>query len=397
MESHIYRYALAPTTQFYFCGVPFRLDVTPKCAFNCAYCFAMSRGGRPTSLALRADPRQVARQVERAPLETSVVGEMLHRQVPVHFGGMSDPFASKMTTEISLEILRVLSRESYPVVISTKNPTALLNPNVIEVLENLPVAIQVSFSTLNEATARDLEVGAPRPKERLRALTELSKRGFYTIVRLQPLFPSILPEAVGEMVPAFKEVGVKHVTVEFIKLPVERHARKALEGVTNALIRKDMAFIEEHHIRIGREWLLPTRWRWENLQPLIEALHKYGLLYGAADYGLYHLGDTDECCGISKIPGFSNWYKGNFSYAIRQAPAGPIQFRDVLKFWMPRSSIRQYLNSKSRTQHAFAVSQYLQLKWNRPSTANAPDEYLGVVTKGERDEDGNLIYYKQVV
>jgi hypothetical protein len=35
-----HRYALALTTQFYFRGVPFRLDTCPKCTLNCSYCFA---------------------------------------------------------------------------------------------------------------------------------------------------------------------------------------------------------------------------------------------------------------------------------------------------------------------------------------------------------------------
>ena len=47
-EQNVYKYSLSITSQFYFCGIPFRLDTTPKCSLNCSYCFAMSRGGRTT-------------------------------------------------------------------------------------------------------------------------------------------------------------------------------------------------------------------------------------------------------------------------------------------------------------------------------------------------------------
>jgi len=43
-QSVDYKYAMSVTSQFYFCGVPFRLDTSPKCLMNCAYCFAMAKG-----------------------------------------------------------------------------------------------------------------------------------------------------------------------------------------------------------------------------------------------------------------------------------------------------------------------------------------------------------------
>ena len=124
-ESQQYRYSLALTSQFYFCGVPFRLDTAPKCPLNCSYCFAMSRGGRRTSTSLLADPARIQRKVVRLfeadKKNTDIIDELLLSKMPVHFGGMSDPFASSEIIKRSLQILHILDDIDYPIVISTKN------------------------------------------------------------------------------------------------------------------------------------------------------------------------------------------------------------------------------------------------------------------------------------
>ena len=133
-----YRYALSITSQFYFCGIPFRLDVAPKCTLNCLYCFAISRGGRRTSNnKLIANSTHVSRKIERAMLkETSkldVNGEMLKHKVPIHFGGISDPFSNIDTSRTAKELLNTIVEYDYPVVISTKNTQELMKDNTIKI------------------------------------------------------------------------------------------------------------------------------------------------------------------------------------------------------------------------------------------------------------------------
>ena len=186
MTHQPYQYALSITSQFYFCGIPFRLDTSPKCPLNCAYCFAMSRGGRPTSIQLRADPKTISRKLIAAEKkENGIISEMLRHKVPVHFGGISDPFANKQLTEISLQLLSVLAEAKYPVVLSTKNPSVLLEKRGLEIIQKLPYfAIQISFSTINDTLAREIEPGASAPSTRLRSASILSSLGFFLIASL---------------------------------------------------------------------------------------------------------------------------------------------------------------------------------------------------------------------
>jgi len=66
----------------------------------------MSRGGRRTSTSLLADPGRIRRKVVRLfgseKKNTDIIDELLLSKMPVHFGGMSDPFASSEIIERSL-------------------------------------------------------------------------------------------------------------------------------------------------------------------------------------------------------------------------------------------------------------------------------------------------------
>jgi hypothetical protein len=116
------------------------------------------------------------------------------------------------------------------------------------------------------------------------------------------------------------------------------------------------------------------------------------MTYGAGDYGLNHLGDTDCCCGLDKIEGFSNWNHNNFSNWIRNNRTNVIIFDKSIREMMPSQSIGMYINSHSRISGENTIFSYLKDKWNRPGTTNAPDTYLGVEWKGDFDEEGNLFY-----
>ena len=59
MVERDYEYALTPSSQFYFCGLPFRLDVSPKCSVGCKYCFSIARGGNLSKGANFVNPKSI--------------------------------------------------------------------------------------------------------------------------------------------------------------------------------------------------------------------------------------------------------------------------------------------------------------------------------------------------
>src|SRR5438270_3698567 len=89
-----YTTPLSLTSQFFFCGLPLRLDSYRGCAFQCSFCYARYRGGNtPDDSIVPADPKTLERVFQRTFREEQppgVIGQFLRRSVPIHFGGMSD-------------------------------------------------------------------------------------------------------------------------------------------------------------------------------------------------------------------------------------------------------------------------------------------------------------------
>jgi DNA repair photolyase len=361
----------------------------------------MSRGGRRTSTSLIADPgkiqKKIARLYETGKINTDIIDALLLAKMPVHFGGMSDPFATPEISERTLKILQILNEIDLPIVLSTKNTTPLIKDSIffrISKLKNL--VVQISISLINQVYSSMLEPYVPTPKERIKAIEFLTKQGVYTIVRLQPLFANTLDETKDVLIPALGEAGAKHIILEFLKLPVETNLGRT-EEIFKVLNWDGATYYKKMHAeRNGREWMLPAQIKWELLQPLINQIHNYGMTYGAGDYGLNHLGDTDCCCGIDKIEGFSNWNHNNFSNWIKNNRTNVIIFNDKIQEVMPSQGIGMYINSHSRIAGEQTLFNYLKNKWNRPGTTNAPDSYLGVQWKGDFDEKGNCVYYKNI-
>jgi len=358
----------------------------------------MSRGGRRTSNLLLADPSRIQRKVEKAfsmEHQKDIIDKFILAKVPIHFGGMSDPFSTPEISLRSLKILQILDQIDYPIIISTKNPNIFSDEKIyLQLLKMKNVVIQISISTISDNFAKILEPNASTPTERLQAIDKFSSQGKYVIARIQPIFPQKLEEIENKLIPTLSQAGVKHIILEFLKLPVESNLND-LSNLTEVLGWNVINYYKDLNAeKIGREWILPAKTKWEMLQPLLNRIHQEEISYGLADYGLYHLSDTDCCCGIDKINGFTNWFQYNYSYQIKRVKNGVLRFDENNKNYIPSNTIGMYINSNSRLRENETLFGHLKSKWNRPGTANAPDSYLGVEWTGERDENGNCIYYK---
>ena len=63
----------------------------------------------------------------------------------------------------------------------------------------------------------------PLLKIRIKALKFLSQENFYTMARIQPLFPNILKKVSNELIPSLGEAGVKHAIIEFFNYQLMRN------------------------------------------------------------------------------------------------------------------------------------------------------------------------------
>jgi DNA repair photolyase len=342
--------------------------------------------------------RKMQRSLDMLEPTSDVIGEMLNRRMPIHFGGISDPFSNKAVAAKSIKLLQLLKKHNYPVVLSTKNTNLLVRDETIQILKGFKfLLVQISLSTHNSNLAKLIEPAAPSPQKRIEGLKILSNEGISTSVRLQPLLYPWINQIVKHLLPQLRESGCKHVTVEYLKLPVEKNISK-IEKLFRILSWDGYDFYRKKGaILVGREWILPAKFKWAHLQTIVASIHQHKMTYGSGDYHLNHLGDTPCCCGLYNQQGFNNWFKGNFGYTIKQSPPGEIRFDKIIKYWFPSGNISTYINSNCRLVGGNTILDYLQHKWNKPGTANAPDTYLGVTWTGEKDSRGNCIYCKKEV
>ncbi|TGQ63880.1 hypothetical protein EN829_021465 [Mesorhizobium sp. M00.F.Ca.ET.186.01.1.1] len=314
--------------------------------------------------------------------------EMLVARIPVHFGGMSDPFMPlEGRLRVSLDLLKILRDHAYPTILSTKSDLCASDP-YREVLAAGNFIVQVSLPTLSDRLASRLDAGAPSITQRLKAIKLLTAEGVPTACRLQPFLAP--DDEANDLVAACAEAGAKQIAVEHLKLAVENSAhRKAL----SAALKLDLVkyYADRNSPRVGREWVLPVEDRLDRVLKLRGLAHASGMLFGAADNDLLHLSDGTSCCSSVDQLGFKSAFRFTFTQAIHAHDEGRISFASIADQWRPHRSIGRYVNSKSRIPTG-SVEDYIRNHWNGYRHGTALDSYFGVRRSDERDGNGFVVY-----
>lgn len=144
-DNREYHECMQLTSQFKFCPMAFRMDMYRNCTFGCRYCFANMNAfheiGTGLTVTREADIERV-RNTFKTALETdkksmSVIVELLRNRVPIHCGGMSDPFQKReFQMGLTKELIKISKQYNYPIVFSTKTATLpreyydLLDPKI---------------------------------------------------------------------------------------------------------------------------------------------------------------------------------------------------------------------------------------------------------------------------
>lgn len=386
-----YRYALSFTSQFPFCSVPLRLDAYSKCQFACRYCFAAARGGnRPVGNMQSASPDKLDRLLVAAKSgRGGVLGEILRAHIPIHFGGMADPFP-RMEDDlgVALKLLKILAQHRYPTIVSAKGVPRDVG-RYIDVLQAGRMMAQFSFTVVDPALTKRMDAGVPSVESRFAFMRGLAAAGVPVAMRLQPVFPGHEKHA-EPLIRNGASAGARHVAVEFLKYPVEANwsgiARLAATGSGSVL----KSFTDHGAKLIGREWNLPVSYRAPHALKMKTLARELGLTFAFADNDLLHFSDGDACCTAADIyldaPGLGY----NFHRAVKKACSdGTISFSSIENVWKPVGSVAQYLNSRSRTRGK-TIEEQIVKGWNE--SIYAPNSFYGVRESDALDDLGRKIY-----
>lgn len=394
----IYTNPLSLTSQFYFCGLPLRLDTYGDCQFGCLYCFAATRGGQRGARGIRpADgPGLIRRLCNLRNNPATLLGELFGVKQPVHFGGMSDPLPPvERRARVTLAVLRNLAEDDYPLVLSTKS-ALVMDEEYSATLRRRNALVQVSFSVADDDLSRLVDRGAPSTSARIAILNRLRDLGIKTAARLQPVLPTREEEALA-LVYRLAAAGVSHVGFEFLKLPLEGWPQSR---VMSTAIGFDLTeyFRAAGARRIGREWVLPVAQRFAFALQARTVTNELGMSFGAADTDLLPLSDTSACCsGADRLLPDASTFGYNYLGAIARADmAGRVRLSSLQDVWRPNSSASSMINSRSRIPAVDGVgrpvSDYIQLNWNGRKNGCAPDMFYGVTPTDHRERDGSIIY-----
>lgn len=368
-----------------------------NCFVRAAELTSASRKNRGQTIMV-ADENSVKRELtialDQGLKRESINIEWLRHRVPIHWGGMSDPFQHcERKYQISKKWMEYLSWYEYPVVISTKG-IMMAEPEYLEILKEGNYAVQVTLLTDNEEFVKAIEPGAPSVAERMKALEILSNAGIWTAVRIQPVIPnSIIEQDMPNFIGRLAKIGVKHIMCEGYKVPVraEKEMKQIWELCPEAVKEYRYNDVKSE----GFELLLPTWRKWQYTNVAIQACHENGMTYGAADNDLRDMGDVVCCCGIDNLPGFENFWRYQASQAAKIAKEkGFVELEDMQQFWHGEKGFSLHndlirLTHKAETGRSTSTPKYaVDFMWERGGGMSPECMY----SMKRATRDGKLVY-----
>jgi DNA repair photolyase len=304
MFTEKYNSCIGLTGQFYMCGNAFRLDSYKGCTFGCSYCFANARklGGYKIKYQ-SADPNKLHTLMYDSIIKNkknTLTKELLNRRVPLHLGGMSDPFQEiEWKNGVTKEFIKISNEFNYPINFSTK--TSFLPNDYFKLLNPEIHTFSISIMGYSNEYIRLFEKNTPTAKNRIEFVKKLHNNGFWVSIRIQPIID------INEVITLIEnsEKYVNYYTVEHLKLPID-----------NQKIVKDLlVHVNKYRMNLqsfGREYEFHPFIKIKNIE-LLKSITNVKI--GCGDNDLHHYSDSLNCCGIDLMPkSFSNWIKYNTMY-----------------------------------------------------------------------------------
>lgn len=293
MPTNQYNTCLLLSQQFRHCGNPLRADTYQGCSFGCKYCFVSNRNyyGKKSNKAANIDIFKKYILGKHKGIEQ----ELINHRVPIHLGGMSDPFQKREWDENkTYEFLNIFQR--YPVSISTK--TAYIPEKYFDVLNPKYHIFQISLISPNDKIIRIYENKTPPATDRIEFVKELKKRGFWVSIRIQPMI--YIDDA----------IELLHILDGYIDYAIVEHLKVSYNG-DRASAQELLSLVPDGHLyRPWRNYYkLPIQIIKNNIDKIKSSTK---IKIGCGDNEIHSLSDSLNCCGLDCAPdSFANWLKYN--------------------------------------------------------------------------------------
>ncbi|MBS7634917.1 radical SAM protein [Candidatus Bathyarchaeota archaeon] len=278
-----------------FCTCPPKYNINPylgRCAHNCLYCYAIKF------------PSFIGPTVPRLKLKEEIL-KMVKKtrlRLPVMLSDSTDPYQPlEKEYKITRRCLEVLANYGFPLLIVTKSDLVVRD---IDIFKKTPTVVSMTITTNRDDISTLIEPNAPKPDARFSALKKVSEEGIPTVVRVDPIIPTINSDGqdLESIISRASRIGVKQITVSTMK--VVKGLLPAIKRVNPALSWK-LAKIYSDGEWIGGYKYLNKDLRLSILENLKNLAHKYGLEFATCREGFPQL-NTAICDGTSYCRGSLN-------------------------------------------------------------------------------------------
>lgn len=268
-------------SNLYICDLPVRMDNYVGCSHACSYCFVK----------LKTDISKIRGIDMSKSLRSFISGNrtkelaIFDYDIPLHWGGISDPFQPlERELRLSEKLLNIFIETQYPFVVSTKGIAIF---DYIELLKQCNCVVQISAVC---SKYDKYEPNAMTFEQRLEAMKLLSphKR---VIARIQPYQPFVYKDVLNS-IERFAEAGIYGAIFEAMKY------KKATKNT----------------IRLGGDHVYPIELLKEHFYTIKKLANSLGLKMFAGENRLRQFGDDLCCCGINGM-GWQ-YHKANLNHHL---------------------------------------------------------------------------------
>ena len=212
-------------------GMMFEWSLNPYmgCAHRCTFCYVRAferRADRPSD---ERYGRSIRVKINVAEVLARELARPTWDGASIVVGAATDPYQpAEGRFRLTRACLGVLAGASNPFSIITRGPMIVRDVDVLqEASRRAKVSITFSIPTLDDDVWRKSEPSTAHPRQRLRAIRELTDAGIDARVGMAPILPGVSdrPEQLAEVVRAAREAGATGIwaNVLFLKSGTREH------------------------------------------------------------------------------------------------------------------------------------------------------------------------------
>ena len=203
--------------------VAFDASVNPYrgCEHGCSYCYARnSHEFLGFSAGLDFETKILVKE-DAAELLRHELASRRWIPKPLGMSGVTDPYQPvERKLKITRRCLAVLAESRNPVMLITKNRLVTRDiDHLSELACHQAISVAVSVPTLDADLARIMEPRASHPRDRFKAIDELSSAGIPTSVMIAPTIPGLTEHEIPAILDFAATAGASRANYILLKLP----------------------------------------------------------------------------------------------------------------------------------------------------------------------------------